>query len=60
LRDRLSDFDFPASSVVEFHARLDVLNGVLALEVSAYRRVRTSMADLLKEAVRDLHTKYEE
>ena len=32
----------------------------LSLEVSAYRRVRTSVADLLEEAVRDLLTKYEE
>ena len=31
----------------------------LALEVAAYRRVRTSVADLLEEAVRDLLTKYE-
>jgi len=31
----------------------------LALEVSAYRRVRTSVADLLEEAVRDLLAKYE-
>ena len=31
----------------------------LSLEVSAYRRVRTSVADLLEEAVRDLLKKYE-
>jgi hypothetical protein len=31
----------------------------LALEVAAYRRVRTSVADLLEEAVRDLLAKYE-